>query len=104
MRVVEISNKKHQHELEKELGKGEASALALASEMENVLLLLDDLKARKAAKKLGIKFTGTLGIIHKAKELHIIEKVKPLVKDLLATNFRIAPNIISEFLRLNDEN
>lgn len=64
MRVVEISNKKHQHELEKELGKGEASALALASEMENVLLLLDDLKARKAAKKLGIKFTGTSGIIH----------------------------------------
>ncbi|HLW33085.1 MAG TPA: hypothetical protein VKX40_12525 [Aequorivita sp.] len=50
IRVVEISNKKYQNELEKELGKGEASALALASEMENVLLMLDDLKARKAAK------------------------------------------------------
>ncbi len=82
---------------------GEASAIALAKEMESPLLLLDDLKARKLAKKLNLRVTGTLGIIHKAKQIGAIEKVKPLIEKLQATNFRISENIIVELLRKNNE-
>ena len=38
--------------LEQQLDKGEASAIALAVELDNCLLILDDLKSRKYAKSL----------------------------------------------------
>jgi predicted nucleic acid-binding protein len=66
-------------------------------------LLLDDLKARKLAGKLHIKYTGTLGVINKARQLGLIDKVKPLIDKLLLTDFRISENIIQELLRINNE-
>lgn len=89
--------------METQVDLGEASAIALASEFKNTLLLLDDLKARKLAKALNLDFTGTLGIIHKSKQLGIIPKVKPLIDKLIKTNFRISEEIIKEILRLNNE-
>ena len=77
--------------------------MALSSEFEDVLLLLDDLKARKLAKKLMFKTTGTFGIIYKAKQMSIIPKVKPLIDKLLLTNFRISKEVVNEILRLNGE-
>lgn len=78
--------------------------MALAKEIENPLLLLDDLKARKLARKLDLKFTGTLGVINKAKQIGVIESVCPLIDKLLKTDFRISKKIVNEFLRLNNEN
>ena len=89
--------------LETQLDYGEASAIALASDFDNVLLLIDDLKARKLAKRLQFKITGALGIIHKAKQLQIIEKVKPLIDKLSSTDFRIADDIVEEILKINGE-
>jgi predicted nucleic acid-binding protein len=65
--------------------------------------LLDDLKARKLAAKLKFKVTGTLGVIHRAKQMMIIEKIKPLIDKLLRTDFRVADSIIEEILKLNNE-
>jgi len=101
--IKSASDKKYQDFLYTQLDYGEASAIALATEYDDVLLLLDDLKARKLATKLNFKITGTLGIIHKAKQMAIIDKVKPLIDKLLMTDFRIAENIIDEILRLNNE-
>ena len=75
--------------LETQVDWGEASAIALEKEIENSILLLDDLKARKLADKLNMRFTGTLGVFHKAKQLGIVEEIKPLITKLLMTNFRI---------------
>jgi predicted nucleic acid-binding protein len=94
---------KYQKFLETQIDSGEASAIALASEFDTVLLLLDDLKARKLANQLNFKITGTLGIIHKAKQMSIIDKVKPLIDKLVTTDFRIADTIIAELLKLNKE-
>ncbi|WP_461788472.1 DUF3368 domain-containing protein [Pedobacter sp.] len=65
-KIQSVSDKKYQIFLETQIDCGEASAIALASEFEDVLLLLDDLKARKLATQLNFKITGALGIIHKA--------------------------------------
>lgn len=104
IKIQPVINYKYQEFLETQVDLGEASAIALAKELEDTLLLLDDLKARKLAKRLKLKVTGTLGIIHKAKQLGIIEKVKPLIDKLLKTDFRISNKIIEELLLLNDEN
>jgi len=101
--IKDVGDQKYQEFLETQVDYGEASAIALASEFEDVLLLLDDLKARKLARRLNFKITGTLGIIQKAKELSLIDRVKPLIDTLLLTDFRIADNIIEEILRINKE-
>lgn len=98
-----VTDEKYQRFLETQVDRGEASAIALATEFEDVTLLLDDLKARKLALKLKLKTTGALGVIHKAKQMSIIPKVKPLIDKLVLTNFRISNNIIDELLKLNDE-
>lgn len=103
IKIKPVLNKKYQAFLDLQLDKGEASAIALAIEIGKTLLLLDDLKARKIAKKLGLKFTGTLGIIHKAKEMGFIKKVKPLIYKLLKTDFRISQTVITELLKINNE-
>lgn len=101
--IQPVSDRKYQDFLETQVDYGEASAIALAAEYEDVLLLLDDLKARKLATRLNFKITGTLGIIHKARQMSIIDKVRPLIDKLLLTDFRVADNIIKEILRLNNE-
>ncbi len=103
IKIESVVDKKYQEFLETQIDGGEASAIALAQEYEDVLLLLDDLKARKLALKLNFKITGALGIIHKAKQMSIIENVKPLIDKLLKTDFRISDKIIDEILILNNE-
>ena len=103
VKVKSVKDKKYQSFLETQVDRGEASAIALASEHEDALLILDDLKARKLAKELNFKITGTLGMIHKAKQLSVIEKVKPVIDDIQKTNFRISDKIVKELLKLNDE-
>ena len=98
-----VKDKKYQLFLETQVDSGEASVIALAVENDNSLLLLDDLRARKLAQQLGLKFTGILGVINKAKSTGFINKVKPIINKLLRTNFRISQNIISELLKLNGE-
>ena len=101
--VKPVKDEKYQAFLETQLDPGEASAIALATEYDDVLLLLDDLKARKLASKLHLTFTGVLGVIHKAKRNGIIPKVKPLIEKLVTTNFRISDSIVEELLKLNNE-
>ena len=103
IKIQSATDKKYQDFLYTQVDNGEASAIALASEFDDVLLLLDDLKARKLAIRLNFKITGTLGIIHRAKQMAIIDKVKPLIDKLLITDFRVADNIVEEILRLNNE-
>ena len=44
--ITPVKDKKYQEFLETQIDRGEASALALAKETDNALLLLDDLKAK----------------------------------------------------------
>lgn len=97
-------DKKYQSIIETQVDSREASTIALAKELDDPLLLLDDLKARILARKLNLKFTGTLGIISKAKQMGIIDLVKPILDKLSSTNFRISKKIIHELLVINNEN
>jgi predicted nucleic acid-binding protein len=63
--------------IESFVDKGEASAIALALESENSLLIIDDRKGRKFARQLGLSIIGTIGIIVDAKLAGIIPSVKP---------------------------
>ena len=49
--------------LEMELEEGEAEAIALAHEIGAKVVLLDERDARRAAKQLGLRVLGTVGIL-----------------------------------------
>jgi len=84
--------------LQTQVDAGEASAIALACDYSDALLLLDDLKARKLAAKLGFRISGTLGVIGKARERGLIESVGPYIEKLQETDFRIAKQLLDLFL------
>lgn len=89
------------------VGKGEASLITVALEQENkseVLLLLDDLKARKLAEKFELNFTGILGVLLIAKENTIIEKIKPYTELLTKAGMRVAPKLLEKVLHQAGEN
>lgn len=103
IKVETIKDKFQQTLLEAEIDRGEASAIALAMQMTNPLLILDDSKARRIAAKLNIQFTGTLGVLLKAKEAGIIPALKPILEKIQQTNFRFSKNVFLDILRAANE-
>jgi len=63
-----VKNKVRQMEFEKSVDKGEASTIALALELGDCILIIDDKKGRHLAQELNIELTGTLGTLLKAKQ------------------------------------
>ena len=104
IKIESVADLKYQEFLTTQIDLGEASAIALATEKADPLLLLDDLKARRLAIKLNMKVTGTLGVISKAKQMGIIERIKPIIEKLRVTNFRISETVITELLTIHNEN
>lgn len=82
-----------------DLDAGESSAIALSFEVENAILILDDLKGRYLAEKLKLRFSGTFGLILKAKQLGIINKVKPNLDEIKQTNFRFSEKLFELLLK-----
>lgn len=97
--VENVSDKSRQRILELQIDRGESSAIALALEIQNSTLILDDFKARKIAQQLGISFTGTIGVIIKAKLNGIIPSIKPYLEKIKETNFRISAEIELQALK-----
>ncbi len=65
--------------------------------------LLLTIKARKIAEKLGLNVTGTIGVIVKAKLTGIIPSIKPFLKKIKITDFRLSNEIESQALKEANE-
>ena len=86
-----------------DLGPGETEVLALALETEDPLVIMDDGPARRMAETLGIKLTGTLGLLIDAKRSGLIPAVAPVLDQLEALRFRLAAQTRNAVLRLAGE-
>jgi len=73
---------------------GEASAIALASEIPSPLLILDDLRGRKLADQLRLDYTGTVGVLTLARKRGIIDSLHSYFDRIRATNFRIPERLL----------
>ena len=91
--IKEPSDKNYQAIIEASVDKGEASAIALAIELDDCLLIIDDLKGRKFAHQPGLTIIGTIGVILDAKLAGIIPSVKPILSKIKSTNFRITEQL-----------
>ena len=57
--------------------------IALGLEQQARLVLLDELIGRKVAESLGLRLTGSVGILIRAKQLGEITAIKPLLEDMV---------------------
>lgn len=81
------------------LGTGEMETLALALEMHAQRVILDDLPARKVARRLGLAVIGTLGILLAAKRQGLIPAVRPCLETLVKRGFHADLNLREWILR-----
>lgn len=102
--VQQAKDHYRQQLLEMQIDKGEASAIALALETNETIIILDDWKARKLAERLGLTVTGTLGLIIKAKNNGIIPSIKPFLDKIKGTNFRFSEELEQIALKEANEN
>jgi predicted nucleic acid-binding protein len=103
----------HQHEvtgrglvlaLEQDLDTGEAEALALARELNATLVLIDEREGRRAAKRLGLRAVGVVGVLIEAKERALLSSVRPHLEALRSeAGFYLSDGVYQYALSLVDE-
>ncbi len=89
--------------LNTQIGKGESEAIALAMEIKNSFLILDDKKARRIAKQLELKIIGTIGLLLRAKSKNVITSIEPFLEDFQKVGFRISHKLYLEAKHLSGE-
>jgi uncharacterized protein len=82
-----------------ELDAGEAAAITLAVEEHADLIVLDERKGRKVAKRLGLPVRGPLGVLVEAKKRGYVALVRPILDQLTAADFRVSDAVKDEILR-----
>ena len=90
---MNAKDKSKQQLLELQIDKGESSAIALALEIPDCTIIIDDSKARKIANQLALTYTGTIGVIVKAKIMGLIPSIKPILAKIKQTDFRLSIEI-----------
>lgn len=86
------------------LDRGEAEAIALAVEMSADWILLDETDGPNAASRAGLRVTGVLGILLRAKQRGEIALLKPEMEALRTrARFFIATRLENEVLRMAGE-
>lgn len=87
-----------------ELDAGEAEAIALALERGIAAVLIDERDARAAARALGLKPVGVLGILLQAKSAGLVDRIMPLVQRLREElRFRMTDEVQEQVRRLANE-
>ena len=89
-----------------QIHRGEASMIVLGKEIfpenENIVLIVDDLAARKFIQAMGLPLTGTIGIILRSAQIRLISPTRAIeIINLLiqTTDFRLSVGIYSILLK-----
>ena len=81
------------------LGAGEVAAISLAVELGAARVLMDDRAAARAAATRGLTVAGTLTVLAEAHARKLVD-LAAAIQRLRATNFRVSPEVVAAFLRL----
>jgi predicted nucleic acid-binding protein len=80
------------------LNKGEASSIALALEIKDSTLIIDEIKGRKIAKSFKIDIIGTIGVLLLANNKGLIKDVLGIILKLVNRGFRISDNLLDRLI------
>ncbi|NBC17537.1 MAG: DUF3368 domain-containing protein [Bacteroidetes bacterium] len=81
------------------LGRGEIAAMALCEQVQADVLLVDDSRARNAAQQRNITVVGSLGLLVRAKEKGVVDRLAPFMDRLRRSDLYISEALIEDVLR-----
>lgn len=88
--VVQISDRSQKQMYRARLHDGEVEVMILAQEAPVAdLVIIDDNAAKKTAKFLGLRVTGTLGVLIRAKRMGYISSVAAVIDELCKNGFYV---------------
>lgn len=86
--------------LNRTLDKGESEAISLAVNSRAEILLVDEREGREVARGLGIRVTGTLGILMRAKLDGSLNSLRNTLEELRSVYaFSLDPKLVSRALK-----
>ena len=103
LNVQEVVNRTLCEALRTQLGAGESEVIALSTEMTDVVVVLDDKKARRVAHEMRLKVMGTVGLLLRAKQRDLLPELKAVLDSLESVGFRLSEELLREALRLAKE-
>ena len=86
-----------------DLDRGEAEVIVLAREISADLVIIDETLGRQYARHFELPFTGTIGILLRAKKEGHIPAIKPLLQQLQQQGVWISNRVFHEILQLAEE-
>jgi hypothetical protein len=99
LKVIRVKDRKLVKLLQASLDEGESETIALSLEIGADLVLLDDYDAREKARLFGLKITGTIGVLLKAKKENGIKLLKQELRRLRETGFWIGDELEAKLLK-----
>ena len=81
-----------------DLGRGETAAITLAIELNADLLLMDERRGVKEARRRGLEVTGTLGVLSRAGRSGLVDLAEAFEK-IKRTTFRYRQDIMDQFMK-----
>jgi len=104
LRVAEVEDQPLVQALRRDLDQGEAEAIALALQMKAEWTLLDERDARTVAKSLGLRVTGVLGILLRARREGKLASLQTVMEELRQkAGFHIGAELFADLVKQSGE-
>jgi predicted nucleic acid-binding protein len=81
------------------LGAGERSIIYLASALTADLVLIDEERARRAARAVGLKVAGSIAVLERGARLNRVADPRLVYWSLLEQGIRYDPQLLEQSLR-----
>lgn len=99
IKVKKIKNQMAKDMYKTQLHDGEVEVMILAKEMEADVVIIDDANAKKYAKYLKLPVTGTLGVLLRAKQEGYIDRLEPVLRQMVEKGIYISQSLIELCLK-----
>jgi predicted nucleic acid-binding protein len=80
------------------LGAGEKSVICLAAVLRADLVLIDEEKARRAAKRVGLSVAGSIAVLERGAQLGFVDDLRAVFVSLLDQGIRFDRGLLNQSL------
>lgn len=99
IRVGKIENQMAKDMYKTQLHDGKVEVMILAKEMTADVVIIDDANAKKYAKYLKLPVTGTLGVLLRAKQQGYIDRLEPILRQMIEKGIYISQSLVEMCLK-----